>query len=60
MADTAYDIGDRVEFTGTFTNAAGALANPTTVVFKVRRPSGTIVTVAATNPSVGVFKAQVT
>lgn len=39
MAHT-YDIGDVVRCTATFTNAAGAGVDPTTVVFTYLDPSG--------------------
>ena len=38
---TIYDIGDRPTVTGTFTNDAGTLTDPTTVTVRVREPDGT-------------------
>ena len=61
-----YDIGDRIESTGTFRNAAKVLTNPTTARFKIRKPDGTETTLQfgvdgdVTNPSTGVFKCPVT
>jgi hypothetical protein len=37
-----YDVGDAVRFSANFKNSAGADADPTTVVFKIKDPSGTI------------------
>lgn len=36
-----YDVGDRPSFVATFTNAAGTLTSPSTVVFITRDPAGT-------------------
>jgi len=40
----AFDKGDLVRCTGTFTNGAGAGVDPTAVLFKVKMPGGTITT----------------
>lgn len=40
MSVKVYDIGDRVRFKTTFSNAAGVADDPTGIVFKVRKPSG--------------------
>ena len=40
----AYDTGDLVRCTGTFTDAAGAAVDPTTVAFKVKDPSANTTT----------------
>jgi hypothetical protein len=58
MASEPYDIGDVAELTATFLNQAGAAANPTTVVCRVRKPDGTTVTLTTTNPTAGTFKAN--
>lgn len=42
MANT-YDKGDLVRCTATFTNAAGAAVDPTTIVFRFKRPDGVVV-----------------
>lgn len=58
MPETAFDIGDRVELRGAFTNQASAPTNPTAVTCKVRTPSGVVTTYTGgdlTNPEVGVF-----
>jgi hypothetical protein len=39
-----YDVGDLVRVTGTFTDAAGTAIDPTTVVFKVKKPDRSITT----------------
>ena len=39
-----YQVGDQVKVAAAFTNAAGAAADPSAVVFKVRAPSGTVTT----------------
>lgn len=60
MAESVFDIGDRVKLTGTFTNAAGVLTNPTVVTCKVRTPSGTVTShLDAANPSAGVFTKEI-
>jgi len=41
MAST-YDIGDRPRETASFTNAAGAAADPTTVKCHVENPAGSV------------------
>jgi hypothetical protein len=51
------DIGDQVTLTGTFTTAAGALVDPTTVVCKVRLPDLSEATPAVTHVSLGVYTA---
>ena len=58
MVET-YDIGDRITVTGTFTNKAGALADPTTIVFKYRVRGGEAVTGTASKASTGVYTADV-
>lgn len=39
-----YQVGDQIKVAAAFTNAAGAAADPTAVLFKVRAPSGTVTT----------------
>lgn len=39
-----YDVGDLIRCTGTFTDADGNVQDPTTVIFKMREPDGTITT----------------
>lgn len=57
-----YHLGDAPVLTHSFTNTAGAAANPSTVVVKVRKPDETTVThttastPAVTNPSTGTFQ----
>lgn len=60
MADEPYDIGDTVQLTGTFTDANGALADPTTVVCRLLKPDGTTATLTATKQSTGVYTATAT
>lgn len=55
MSDSVYQINDVVPVTATFTNAAGAPANPTTVTLTIRKPDGTVLTPAPTNSSTGVY-----
>lgn len=59
MAHTTHDIGDTKVLTGTFRNASGALANPTTVTLRVRKPDGTTSTVSNSNSSTGIYTASV-
>jgi hypothetical protein len=40
----AYDIGDQVRITTTFTNLAGAVADPTVITCVVKSPLGTSTT----------------
>lgn len=37
-----YDIGDRVRVTAEFRSLTGTLTDPTTIVFKLRSPRGTV------------------
>lgn len=41
---TTYDIGDRVHLTASFTDNAGAAADPTAVSLKIKNPAGTVTT----------------
>ena len=54
------DIGDEAVFTATFRDADHELVNPTTVTFKIARPtlesSISSPNAAISNPSVGVWK----
>lgn len=59
----AYQKGQTIKLTFTFTNAAGAPANPTTVTAQVEKPDGTetsYTTPTITNPSTGTFELLVT
>ena len=64
MANT-YDVGDLVRVTGTFTNSAGAAADPTAVLFKYKDPSGNKTTltygtdVSVVKSSTGVYYVDV-
>ena len=60
MATTTVDYGDQITATAAFTNAAGTAANPTTVRWRLRPPTGAEVLVTATgggytlaNPATG-------
>lgn len=55
MAIDAYDIGDTVRLTATFTNESAANADPTTVTVSIRAPDGTVTTPTATQSSTGVY-----
>lgn len=57
---TKFDIGDSVRLTATFTNLAGSLTNPTTVVCTIRRPDGNSSTLSNSTSSTGVYTADVT
>lgn len=58
----AYDVGDRVRLTHTFTNADGANTDPTTIVFKFKTPAGVTTTYTygvnaeLTKVSTGVYR----
>jgi hypothetical protein len=58
----AYQRGQSVQLGATFTDSAGAAANPTTVTCKVQKPDLTettytsISTPAVANPSTGTFR----
>lgn len=64
MTKNAYDIGDLVRCTGTFA-ASGSNVNPAAVMFKVKKPSGTVVTytygtdAALVRDSTGVYHVDV-
>lgn len=64
MANDVHDIGDRVTFAGTFADANGAAADPTTVQFLLKSPAGveTIYTAATglTNPAIGSYSIDIT
>jgi len=49
---TVYDIGDKPTVTATFTNAAGALTNPSTVVAILRTPAGVETTTTSPNAAI--------
>lgn len=53
-----YDVGDLVRVKGTF-KVSDTLTNPTAVTLKVKKPDGTVSTVATTNASTGVYHADV-
>lgn len=40
----AYDVGDKIRLTETFTNLAGVVTDPTAVTFKMKLPNGTATT----------------
>lgn len=58
----AYDKGQSVKLSTSFTDANGAAANPTTVTCQVEKPDGTettytsATTPAVTNPSTGTYQ----
>lgn len=60
MALASYTKGQQVRFTGTFKNEAGALADPTTVTFRLKAPDGTLTTPTASSTSTGVWTALAT
>lgn len=60
MAVGVYDIGDTVRLTGTFTDNAGTVADPTTVTVTVTNPAGVVTNPAATKDSVGVYHVDLT
>lgn len=50
-----YTIGSIVHLTATFTDASGALVNPTTVTVAITDPAGTVTTPSAVNDSTGKY-----
>lgn len=54
-----WDIGDQVTISVSVYNAAGTLADPTTVTLTVRKPDGTLTTPLVTKNSTGVYHADV-
>jgi hypothetical protein len=65
MANT-YDIGDNPRLTATFRNEADAVADPTSIVAKYRKPDGTVVTLtygvdlALYKDSTGIYHTDIT
>lgn len=60
ICEQIYNVGDMPTLKATFYDKAEppALANPTTIEFKLKAPNGTVTTAtqaAATNPSIGVW-----
>lgn len=60
VAPNTYDQGTRVRLTATFRDDTAALTSPAVVECKVGEPDGTVVTLSASNVSLGVFEAFVT
>ena len=52
---TSYPVGNGVRLTATFTNLAGMVGDPTTVLFKSKSPHGTIVQSAPTRAATGIY-----
>lgn len=44
MSINRYDLGDTIRFTAAFTTAAGVASDPATLLFKYKKPNGTITT----------------
>lgn len=63
--ENTYDVGDLIDLTAAVTDANGAAVDPTTIVWKVRGPSGNVSTYNypsggdITRTSLGNFKLQV-
>lgn len=55
----SYTIGSSVRVTASIYTAVGSLADPGSVVLKIRKPSGAIITPALTADSAGVSHADV-
>ena len=55
MAINTYDKGDRARLKATFSDDAGALADPTAVVLRIKDPTGAVTTPAPTRDSLGVY-----
>jgi hypothetical protein len=53
-----YHVGDESRLFGSFTNLAGADADPTAIVCTVRKPDATIVTPSVVKDSVGHYHAD--
>jgi hypothetical protein len=60
MATRVFYEGQTIRLSGTFTNAAGTLVDPTAVVITVRDPTGAITTPAVTKDSTGAYHADIT
>lgn len=53
---SAYDIGDTVRLSGTFTSTSGAPVDPTTVTVWVKAPTSTVyVDSTPSHPSTGLY-----
>jgi hypothetical protein len=59
VARDVYHVGDEARLFGSFTNLAGAAADPTTAVCTVRKPDGTIATPAVVHDGLGAYHADV-
>lgn len=63
--ENTYDIGDKIDLTAVVTDKNGNTVDPTTIVWKVKHPSGTVDTYnypagsEITRTSQGNFKLQV-
>lgn len=44
MATPANDLGDSIRLNGTYTDIAGAAADPTAIVLTIKEPDGVVVT----------------
>jgi len=54
----SFDIGDRITLRASFVNLTGIPASPTTVICKVKDPTGAVTIysgISILNPSVGLF-----
>lgn len=54
MAD-AYNVGDGVRITATFTDLSGTVNDPTSVTFQAKDPHNTITTQAVTKQATGIY-----
>lgn len=59
MADEPFDVGDVAEPFALFVGPDGAPADPATVTLQVRKPDGTVDTIATSNPEVGRYEGLV-
>lgn len=60
MAARVFTAGQTIRLSGTFTDTADTLVDPTGVVITVRDPAGTVTTPAVTRDSTGAYHADIT
>lgn len=55
-----YDVGDGIYIVATFRDLTGTAADPTSVTFRLKDPTGTVTTPSVLTGSTGVYAAEFT